>query len=292
MTTAADDFAVEEAFEAYLAGRSVPEVGAGLAAFAGAVRATATEPGRPSAALAELLATGLLVDQPAPSVRTAKKRRRRPMWFFSAIIAKIASAGAVAQAATGAGIVLVGFTGAGAAGALPTPVQHSFATVVDSITPLTAPGGTDTATGTGAADSTAPTTDPADPTIVTTTGSTDGSGAAEPTGTTAPATPTSDAPNAFGKKVSEDAKDGGVDGQQVSSWAHERNDARKHGSDSTAAVTEAPRTDGSHESDASATDGESSARQSSDRQSSDGQSSTGSTGDRTGGERDGGHGHH
>ena len=273
MTTAADDFAVEEAFEAYLAGRSVPDVGAGLAAFAGAVRATSMEPGRPSAALAELLATGLLVDQPTPSARTATKRRRRHMWFFSALIAKIASAGAVAQAATGAGIVLVGFTGVGAAGALPTPVQHTFATVVSSITPLEVSDGTDTTTGTGTADSTTPATDPADPTIATTTDP------ADPTGTTDPATPTSTAPNAFGKKVSEDAKDGGVDGQQVSSWAHERNDARKHGSDSTAAVPTASETDGSHESDDSETDGDSSDRQSS------GGSSTDS-------ESDGGHSHH
>ncbi|MGZ4547255.1 MAG: hypothetical protein ACXVX8_05300 [Blastococcus sp.] len=277
MTTAADDFAVEEAFEAYLAGRSVPEVGADLAAFAGAVRATATQPGRPNVALAELLATGLLIDQPAPSARTAKKRRRRPMWFFSALIAKIASAGAIAQAATGAGIVLVGFTGVGAVGALPTPVQHTFATVVSSITPLTVPDGTDTTAGTGTADPTTPVTDPAQPTDTNTTGSTD---AADPTGTTAPATPTSDAPNAFGKKVSDAAKNGGVDGQQVSSWAHERNDARKHGSDATATDTAAPTTEASGDGQDSETDGDSADRQSSS-----------STGDSSGSGHSG-HSHH
>src|SRR3954465_2192268 len=140
MTTAADA-AAERAFEASLAGRPVPPGAEGfgaLTAFTEAVRATATQPGRPNAALAELLANGLLADQPSPSVRTAKRRRRR-MWFFTAIIAKIASAGAVAQAATGAGIVLVGFPGAGAAGVLPDPVQHTFATVVSNVTPLTAP---------------------------------------------------------------------------------------------------------------------------------------------------------
>jgi hypothetical protein len=59
MTAAADDHADEAAFEAFLAGRSAPEEAAdsfsAVAAFAGAVRATATSPGRPNAALAELL---------------------------------------------------------------------------------------------------------------------------------------------------------------------------------------------------------------------------------------------
>ena len=41
MTTAADDSAAEDAFEAILAGRPVPERAAGLAAFTGAVRASA-----------------------------------------------------------------------------------------------------------------------------------------------------------------------------------------------------------------------------------------------------------
>jgi hypothetical protein len=232
MTTAADDSAVEEAFEAYLAGRAVPAEGADLAAFAGAVRATAIQPGRPNAALAELLATGLLVDQPPLSVRTAKRRRRR-MWFFSVIFAKIASAGAIAQAATGAGIVLVGFTGVGAAGALPTPVQHTFATVVGSITPLTAPDGsgtpaatTDPAATTTPATSTAPATE--------TGQATETSHAADPTATTGGAAATTSAPKNYG--------------QVVSSLAHERNAARKSahkddkdGSDasSTAAPTSA-----------------------------------------------------
>ena len=116
MTTAADDTADEAAFEAFLAGRPVPEEAADLAAFAGAVRATATQPGRPNAALAELLATGLLTDQSSPSTRTAPsagspprrsrvRRRRRFAMFFPALLAKFLSAGAVAQAATGAGIV-------------------------------------------------------------------------------------------------------------------------------------------------------------------------------------------
>src|ERR1700712_4993545 len=160
MTTAADDSADEEAFEAFLAGKPVPEQGATLAAFAGAVRMAATEPGRPNAALAELLATGLLVDQPPLSVRTAKRRRRR-IWFISVLFAKIASAGAIAQAATGAGIDLVGFTGVGAVGALPTPVQHTFATVVAAVTPITPADGSATTSDPATTSTPAMTTAPA-----------------------------------------------------------------------------------------------------------------------------------
>jgi uncharacterized membrane protein YgcG len=152
MTTAADDSAVEDAFEALLAGRPVPEGAAGLAAFTEAVRTSATRPGRPSAALADLLATGLLTDQSSPSARTARSAgsppprrssrvriRRRTAMIFPVLIAKFLSAGAVAQAATGAGVVVVAFTGIGAAGALPAPVQDTFAAVVETVTPLEAP---------------------------------------------------------------------------------------------------------------------------------------------------------
>jgi hypothetical protein len=226
MTTAADDSAVEEAFEAYLAGKPVPETGATLAAFAGAMRATATQPGRPNAALAELLATGLLVDQPPLSARTAKRRRRR-MWFISAIFAKIASAGAIAQAATGAGIVLVGFTGVGAAGALPAPIQHGFTTVVAAIAPVA--GSDDPTNATPAGDSTVSTA-PASTT------------AAEPTESTTPESTTS---QSAGAPVASTPKN---HGQQVSSLAHERNAARKaahkSGSDgSEATSTEARSTE-------------------------------------------------
>ena len=59
MTTAADDSAVEDAFEALLAGRPVPAEAALLAAFTDAVRADAKNPGRPSPQLAQLLVGGL-----------------------------------------------------------------------------------------------------------------------------------------------------------------------------------------------------------------------------------------
>jgi hypothetical protein len=157
MTTPADDFATERAFEALLAGRAVPEEAAGLAAFTGAVRASATQPGRPNAALAELLATGLLTDQSSPSVRTAvaagdlpsrspRVRRRRFAMIFPAILAKFLAAGAVAQAATGAGIVVVAVTGAGAAGVLGDDVQQ---TITSAVGAGDAESATDGSTATG-----------------------------------------------------------------------------------------------------------------------------------------------
>jgi hypothetical protein len=162
MTTAADDAAVEDAFEAHLAGRPVSDVAAdafpGLAAFSEAVRATATQPGRPSAALAELLVTGLLTDQSSPSSETARSAgspparrparvriRRRTAMFIPALFAKLLSAGAVAQAATGAGVAVVLVTGAGAVGALPDPVQNTVSSVVGAVTPFDLPSGDETA---------------------------------------------------------------------------------------------------------------------------------------------------
>ncbi|SNR39601.1 hypothetical protein [Blastococcus mobilis] len=158
MTTTADDSAAEEAFEALLTGRPVPFEAAGLAAFTEAVRASATRPGRPNAALAELLATGLLTDQSEPSTRTAGtdgspparrgarvRNRRRFAMIFPALLAKIISAGAVAQADTGAGVVVVAVTGAGVVGVLPDPVQDTVASVVETVTPLDIEGGDEVA---------------------------------------------------------------------------------------------------------------------------------------------------
>lgn len=221
MTTAADR-ADETAFEAVLAGRPAPAGAAGFTAFTQAVRATATQPGRPSPALAELLATGLIVDQPSPSPRTANRRRRR-MWFFTAIIAKIASAGAVAQAATGAGIVLVGFTTAGAAGVLPGPVQQSFTSVVSHVTD------DQQATATPAI------TSPA------TTSTTDVSATSKAT-----ATATRSEENASGThgpdwKPAKDATPSGENyGRSVSDAAHEKN-GKGDDDESTATATATPR---------------------------------------------------
>jgi hypothetical protein len=141
MTTPADDCASERAFEALLAGRAVADEAPALAAFTGAVRASATQPGRPNAALAELLATGLLTDQSSPSTRTAvaagplpsrrtRVRRRRFAMIFPVLLAKLLSASALAQAATGATVVVVAVTGAGATGVLGEDVQDTLTSVI------------------------------------------------------------------------------------------------------------------------------------------------------------------
>ena len=159
MTTPADVRTDEEAFGACLAGRPVPAGAQGLAAFTDAVRASATEPGRPNAALAELLATGLLVPTQEPSRgtagRPARTSRKRPHVLISTLIAKFAAAGAVAKAAAAGGVVAVALTGAATAGALPgqedTAVVETSdaADVSDAPEDATADETTDTGTDTG-----------------------------------------------------------------------------------------------------------------------------------------------
>jgi hypothetical protein len=285
MTTAADDPAVEEAFEACLAGRPVPEGAAGLAAFTGAVRASASRPGRPNAALADLLATGLLTDQSAPSAWTARsappppevrgRSRRRIAMFFPALLAKILGAGAVAQAATGVGVALVAFTGAGTAGALPDPVQHTFAGVVatvglhvedphaleDGTTPTPDDDGTagdalptagtgGTATGTdGVGDDVSDDVgdDATGDTNQTGTTAAGGDGTAGTAGDAGRAGLVCKDGEAFGACVSRTAQTGGVDGQAVAQAAHDRNDARRSAPSTTAPTPSAPVV--GHESD-------------------------------------------
>ena len=245
MTTAADDRAVEEAFEAALAGRSAPEGAAGLAAFTGAVRGAAAQPGRPNAALAELLSTGLLTDLSSPSTRTAPtagtpsrgRTRRRTTVIFSALVAKLLSAGAVAQAATGAGVVVVVVTGAGAAGVLPEDAQETFSDLtginetVDEPTDdvVTEPEPTTPIDDGEAAD-------PTDPAVEVPEGETedgtddegeDDGEAAELTAEEAWAQNGPAAGQSFGEWVAEGAGNGWVKGQIVSDWAHKRNEARK-----------------------------------------------------------------
>ncbi len=140
MTTPADVRTDEEAFAACLAGRPVPAGAQGLAAFTDAVRSSATAPGRPNAALAELLATGLLVPTQEPSRgtagRPARTSRKRPQMLISTLVAKFAAAGAVAKAAAGTGAVVVALTGAATTGALTSTEEP--ATVVESTTEPTA----------------------------------------------------------------------------------------------------------------------------------------------------------
>lgn len=247
MTTAADDRAVDEAFEACLAGRPVPGGAAGLAAFTGAVREVGAQPGRPNAALAELLATGLLIDQSSPSTRTAPaagrssrvRIRRRFAMFFPALLAKFLSAGAVAQAATGAGVVVVTVAGAGTVGVLPDPVQDTFTSLVGDEEVVEAPEDiTDDTTGEDAlvdeGESADPTEVPAVPVLDGEGGQDDDEAALEDP--EAPTEPTEEelwAENgpvggqSFGSWVAEGARNGWVDGTAVSEWAHKRNEERR-----------------------------------------------------------------
>jgi hypothetical protein len=259
MTTAADDFAVEDAFEAYLAGRPVPEQGAGPATFAEAVRATATQPGRPNAALAELLATGLLTDQSTSPARAARsagaspsrrvprvRRRRRFAMFFPALLAKILSAGAVAQAATGAGMVLVVATGAGATGLLGTGVQDTLTSVVasDETTQDDSVAGDDQ-TPTETAVTTTPaveTTPPAEPTAEPTEGEFDATAWAA----NGPAEGQS-----FGQWVRQAARAGHADGKVISEWARKKGEhAEDYVTGTPAPTTEVEQTDGPEREDA------------------------------------------
>ncbi|MGY1739222.1 MULTISPECIES: hypothetical protein [unclassified Blastococcus] len=132
MTPPADARADREAFEAALAGRPAPAGAEALTAFTAAVRAEATAPGRPNAALAELLATGLLTDPSRTTVgRPAHSSRKRPRMILSTLAAKFAAAGAVAKAATAGGAVAaVALTGAATAQVL--PIQDDTPAVVES----------------------------------------------------------------------------------------------------------------------------------------------------------------
>lgn len=247
MTTAADhDRAAEDAFEALLDGRPAPGGAAGLAAFTGAVRDAADRPGRPNAALAELLSTGLLTDQSSPSARTAPaagipsgsrgRTRRRFTVIVPALIAKFLAAGAVAQAAAGAGVVVVVVAGAGTAGALPDDAQTAFSDL------------------TGIGETTEEPTDELLPPTEEVVQPVEGDGSLDPADPTTPPVvevpePTDDEPVELtdaekaaawaeaGKAVKTQAefkawlaegKDNGwVTGQAVSAAAHARNEARK-----------------------------------------------------------------
>jgi hypothetical protein len=239
MTPATDDDALEAAFEAFLAGRRVPPAAEGLVAFADGVRATAARPPRPSAALADLLATGLLTDQSsAPAPRAVRSRRRSTRRMFLAFFAKFAAAGVAAKAAVVGGVVVVGVSTAGFTGALPDGIQHDFASVVDTATPLTAPDPGQTAPP--VVDGTPPPADQAgDPsgtgtppvTSTPTDGGTTATGGTTTTGGTTVTAPTS---GGLGPVVSGKVEHGSVDGTRVSDLAHQRNDARKAGASSSA----------------------------------------------------------
>jgi hypothetical protein len=256
MTAPADVRTDEEAFAACLAGRPVPAGAQSLSAFTDAVRASATEPGRPNAALAELLATGLLVPTQEPSRgtagRPARTSRKRPHVLISTLTAKFAAAGAVAKAAAAGGVVAVALTGAATAGALPG--LDDTAPVIESGDAADVTGAPqDNATGGETANDPTGGTDGTDGTDGTETGDTggvsstdvvadeDGDGSAdEVSGGPAPETSVAEPEltqeewatgpaegQAFGDWVSQGARNGWVTGERVSDAAHKRNADRK-----------------------------------------------------------------
>jgi hypothetical protein len=212
-----------------------------LTAFTDAVRACTTTPGRPNAALAELLATGLLTDQSDPSTRTtghpARASRRRPRMLLSTLTAKLAAAGVAAKAAAATGVVAIALTGAATTVTLAgsedtTPAVESTGTAEE-------PGDTSTSTtGDGAPEDGAPGEEtPAGDTIpvdVEENPSSDDVAAA----TEWAAGPEPD--QAFGDWVSEGARNGWSTGQRVSEEAHRRNEERRVEREAARAATPAP----------------------------------------------------
>jgi hypothetical protein len=252
MTTPADVRTDEEAFAACLAGRPVPAGAQHLVAFTDAVRAGATAPGRPNAALAGLLATGLLTDTSEPSTRTAghpaRASRKRPRMLLSTLTAKLAAAGIAAKAAAATGVVAVALTGAATAGALPG--QDDTTAVIESGDGSVAEPTDGAADPTdGAADPTDGAADPTDGAADPTDGAADPTDGADGSGgevSDLPAPEVSEEPvtkpeltedqwatagpaegQSHGDWVSEGARNGWVDGRTVSEQAHERNAGRQ-----------------------------------------------------------------
>jgi hypothetical protein len=137
--------------------------------------------------------------------------------IFPVLLAKFLSAGAVAQAATGAGIVLVAVTGAGAAGALPDPLQNTVATAVETVTPFELPGAEETVPeDESAVDQPPAGEEPAVEESVLEDGAATGFDR-DAWALNGPADGQS-----FGSWVSEAARHGGVDGHVVRDWAHKK----------------------------------------------------------------------
>ncbi|WP_198588575.1 hypothetical protein, partial [Geodermatophilus chilensis] len=243
MTTPADVPTDEEAFAACLAGRPVPAGAQGLVAFTDAVRASATAPGWPNAALAELLATDLLVthQEPSPGTagRPARTSRKRPHVLITTLAAKFAAAGAVAKAAAAGGVVAVALTGAATAGALPG--QDDTVTVMesgDAADVTEAPQDTDETTDGTAGDETGDGSAVEDDVVED--GTAEDGTADEVADVPAPEAPVTETGlteeewtegpaegQSFGDWVSQGARNGWSTGERVSDAAHQRNADRK-----------------------------------------------------------------
>lgn len=136
---------------------------------------------------------------------------------LAAMAGKVASAGIATKISVGAVAAVVGVSSAAAADVLPEGSQDAVASVIEAATPFDVPDSGDVV------DESALLTDgpvePAEPASEPTDSSTtedDAAGdAAEPTDAATEEMPK----ETFGTVVSEDARDGGVDGQEISSAA-------------------------------------------------------------------------
>jgi hypothetical protein len=117
--------------DAILAGSARDGDLAPLTSFVADVRSAGGAVPTPSAVLAAALASGISPEAPA-TVAT------QPLWrkFKMKTRALVAGLGVAGKIALGAGVAVAATTGAGAAGVLPGPFQHAFATAVDTVTPF------------------------------------------------------------------------------------------------------------------------------------------------------------
>ena len=139
----------DTAIEAFFTGNGAGDELAPLTAFADELRGMASGPApAPSVQLATMLAEGFSTEKgdllataasnvpgPAPQVAGLPKWRRKRM-----VIAEfIAGLSVAAKAAFGVSMAAASVTAAGAAGALPAPVQHAVAAAVEAATPVLVP---------------------------------------------------------------------------------------------------------------------------------------------------------
>ncbi len=132
----------DDAIDALLAG-TTPDAGSrALAGFVDGMRAAAEAVPTPSPALAAAIAAGGISTPVAPSSKWKQVSMK--------IQAALAGMGLAGKIALGVGVAAAATTGAGAAGVLPSPVQHAMARAVDAVSPFSIPDPEHSAGGDGA----------------------------------------------------------------------------------------------------------------------------------------------
>jgi hypothetical protein len=120
----------DDTVEALLTGRPVTPGLAPLAGAVGELRAVARQPVRPSAELAQRLASGDFsgISPAPPATKPAPAPHRLRSW--------LAAISPRARIVTGAVLVFTGLSAATAAGALPGGAQHRVESFVEAVTPI------------------------------------------------------------------------------------------------------------------------------------------------------------